>query len=214
MTDPRHHGGLLLASSPGEGLLGEAEAHPRSQGRRVLEGVGSCTAELKGQGPRGTAREEAFREWGPGEAAAPGCAPQRRKPGTAPSLCVGPRFGGTAAPLNPLRSKGEGEVCPRVSDKNRLQWKIAPASSPAGRVSEVTEGTWRGRPCGGVPPWSGGLRVSDEEDFSPLETPLRLRCPSGSLLPKQSVNSLNLFPLPPPAQDLSSPPRTQRQESP
>lgn len=77
-------------------------------------------------------------------------------------------------------------MCPRVSDKNRLQWKIAPASSPAGRVSEVTEGTWRGRPWGGVPPWSGGLRVSDE-DFSPLETPLRL-CPSGSLLPKQSVS--------------------------
>lgn len=63
VTDPRHHGGLLLASSPREGLLGEAEAHPRSQGRRVLEGVGSCTAELKGQGTRGTAQEEAFRGW-------------------------------------------------------------------------------------------------------------------------------------------------------
>lgn len=200
----RSHGGLCHPEpSPGDrpeaprgapprqlswgGASGRGRGPSQVTGQAGSGGGGELQSRTKGSGDPRDGSGGGFQRVGPGEAAAPGCAPQRRKPGTAPSLCVRPRFGGTNAPLNPLRSKGEGEVCPRISDKNRLQWTIAPASSPAGRVSEVTEGTWRGRPWGGVPPWSGGLRVSDE-DFSPLETPLCLRCPSCSLLPKQSVS--------------------------
>lgn len=128
----RSHGGLCHPEpSPGDrpeaprgspprqlswgGASGRGRGPSQVTGQAGPGGGGELHSRTKGRGDPRDGSGGGVQRMGPGEAAAPGCAPQRRKPGTAPSLCVGPRFGGTAAPLSPLsltRTDSSGRLHP------------------------------------------------------------------------------------------------------